>query len=78
MTTAHSALSLSFGRKRRPSPTEYAQRPAETLTCESTHGMTCWPWEGLYFPTPEPVSNPEAEVFNPELERFLSSIMSGE
>ena len=40
--------------------------------------MTCSPWEGLYFPTAESESSEGATVPNPELERFLASLMFGE
>ena len=79
MTIAHSVLSISFGRKgNRTSATEQTQRSAAPATCEAPSGMTCSPWEGLYFPTGESETREEATVPNPELERFLSSLMFGE
>jgi hypothetical protein len=40
--------------------------------------MTCEPWEGLYLHDAEAERLQEAPVPNPELERFLLSLMSGE
>ena len=79
MTIAHSVLSISFGRNgSRTSATGQAQRSAAPASCEAPDGMTCSPWEGLYFPTAESESSEGATVANPELERFLASLMFGE
>jgi hypothetical protein len=79
MTTAHSVPSLSFGRKgSRHSPSESAWRQAEPSSRMSPSEMTCTPWEGLYIPSAGADSSLEETIPNPELERFLMSLMSGE
>jgi hypothetical protein len=79
MTITHSVLSISFGRNgSRTSATQQAQYSAAPASCEPPGGMTCSPWEGLYFATAESESSDEATVPNPELERFLASLMFGE
>lgn len=79
MTIAQGVLSLSFGRiggKRRSAA---AGRPAvESAACAAPAGLTCAPWEGLYLDNAEADLLLEAPVPNPELERFLYSLMSGE
>jgi hypothetical protein len=69
MTLTKKLLSLSFDRR--------DDRPAPG-TCGPSSGITCAPWEGLYLPHEEAVVNHEASVTDQELERFLSSLTSGE
>lgn len=79
MTIAHSVLSLSFGRKgSRRSASESVWLPAEPSTHLPPADMTCMPWEGLYLSTAEADNSHEETIPNPELERFLLSLMSGE
>jgi hypothetical protein len=78
-TIAHSVLSLSFGRHGRRSLADAAMRPSSNLLQSTvSEGMTCEPWEGLYLHDAEVELLQEAPVHNPELERFLFSLMSGE
>jgi hypothetical protein len=69
MTIAQRLLSFSFDR--------HGNRP-EPGNCGPSSGITCAPWEGLYFPDDEPEVRDEASVPNAELDRFLYSLMSGE
>ncbi|MDQ1594378.1 MAG: hypothetical protein QOH40_934 [Arthrobacter pascens] len=79
MTIAHSVPSISFGRKgSRTSATQQARHSGEPSAHEAPGGLTCSPWEGLYLHTGESESSEEANLPNPELERFLSSLMFGE
>jgi hypothetical protein len=78
MTIAHSVLSVSFGRTVRRPAAEQIHHPAVAPAAPSLAGMTCSPWEGLYVEGVESESIGEAAAPNPELERFLSSLFSGE
>jgi hypothetical protein len=79
MTIAHSVMSLSFGRKgSRHSAAESTRASAEAATRPLPDGMICTPWEGLYLPAAEADTSEEVIVPSPELERFLTSLFSGE
>ncbi|MCU1566353.1 MAG: hypothetical protein JWQ56_1290 [Pseudarthrobacter sp.] len=78
-TIAQSVLSLSFGRHGRRRLADAALHPSSDRSqTTSPVGMTCEPWEGLYLHDAEAERLQEAPVPNPELERFLLSLMSGE
>lgn len=78
MTIAHSVLSLSFRRNGCNRAAAAGRPAAATAACAAPAGLTCAPWEGLYLDSVEADNLQEAPVPNPELERFLNSLMFGE
>ncbi|WP_461175137.1 hypothetical protein M1D93_20635 (plasmid) [Arthrobacter sp. Z1-9] len=79
MTITHGVLSLSFVRNRGQRVTSPTTRQvAAPAAPAATGGLTCAPWEGLYLETAEAHDFQESPVPNPELERFLYTLMYGE
>lgn len=79
MTIAQSLESISFRRHgSKLSAMEPAQRTAEPPVYALPNGITCSPWEGLYFPVEELASSNQSAGTNPHVERFPMNLMSGE